>query len=145
MNAHELLTLLYTRGARISIQNTQVRIIAPPGSLSDEVWSELELRKSELCELLKSRDAGYERVTLERSVRPDRICLSYAQRRLWFVDRLEGSSTEYNMSAALRLRGDLDRAALTKAINAIVERHESLRTRSEETDGEPIQVIEPEL
>jgi len=71
--------------------------------------------------------------------------LSFAQQRLWFIDRLEGTSTEYNMPGALWLRGDLDHAALKRAINTIVERHESLRTRFAEVDGEPVQVIEPEL
>lgn len=82
---------------------------------------------------------------LQRQVRPDRIPLSSAQRRLWFIDRLEGASLEYNMPHPLRLRGRLNRHALQKAIDAIVERHESLRTRFEEVDGEPVQVIEPKL
>src|SRR6267154_1591057 len=78
--------------------------------------------------------------------RPARLPLSYAQQRLWFLDRLEGGkSTEYNMPEALRLRGELDRGALERAINAIVERHESLRTHFAEVDGEPVQVIEPVL
>src|SRR5262249_33477033 len=71
--------------------------------------------------------------------------LSYAQQRLWFIDRLEGTSTEYNMSGGLRLRGELDREALERTVNAIIERHESLRTHFVEMDGVPVQVIEPEL
>ena len=57
--------------------------------------------------------------------------------------RLEGASAEYNMPEALRLKGELDRGALERAINTIVERHESLRTHFVEVDGEPVQVIEP--
>ena len=71
--------------------------------------------------------------------------LSYAQRRLWFLDRLQGASTEYNIPGALRLSGELDRQALEKSINTIIERHESLRTRFAEVDGQPAQVIEAEL
>jgi Condensation domain len=71
--------------------------------------------------------------------------LSYAQQRLWFLDRLQGSSTEYNVPGALRLRGELDLSALERAINAIVERHESLRTRFVEQEGTPVQVIDAEL
>ena len=71
--------------------------------------------------------------------------MSYAQQRLWFLDRLEGASTEYNVAGALRLRGELDREAVERAINTMVERHESLRTHFEEVGGEPVQVIEPEL
>src|SRR5579859_7737486 len=82
---------------------------------------------------------------LQRQRRPDRIPLSSAQRRLWFIDRLEGVSREYNMPHPLRLRGQLNRVALEETINTIVERHESLRTRFAELDGEPVQIIEPEL
>jgi len=71
--------------------------------------------------------------------------LSFAQQRLWFIDRLKEGSTEYNVLISSRLRGVLDREALEKAINTIVERHESLRTHFVEIDGEPVQVIEPEL
>jgi len=80
---------------------------------------------------------------LEKKARPEKLPLSYAQQRLWFIDRLQGSrSTEYNVPQALRLKGKLEREALEKAIQAIVERHESLRTHFEEVGGEPVQVIE---
>jgi pristinamycin I synthase 3 and 4 len=71
--------------------------------------------------------------------------LSFAQQRLWFINRLEGTSTEYNMPGALRLRGELDREAIERTINTIIERHESLRTHFAEVGGEPVQVIDPEL
>jgi hypothetical protein len=71
--------------------------------------------------------------------------LSYAQQRLWFLDRLRGTSAGYNILEALRLRGELDLEALERAINTIVERHESLRTHFAEVEGEAEQVIEREL
>ena len=83
------------------------------------------------------------RAPLVRQARPDRIPLSYAQRRLWFIDQLEGGSAEYNMPQALRLRGSLDLQALQRAIDTIVERHESLRTHFAQIEGEPVQIIEP--
>jgi amino acid adenylation domain-containing protein/non-ribosomal peptide synthase protein (TIGR01720 family) len=70
---------------------------------------------------------------------------SYAQRRLWLIDRLLGSSAEYNMPQAMLLRGALDPDALQRAINSIVARHESLRTHFTEADGEPLQVVVSEL
>src|SRR5690349_13991765 len=66
--------------------------------------------------------------SLQRGVRPPRIPLSYAQQRLWFVDRVQGGSTEYNIPEALRLKGHLDYEALRRTVATIVQRHESLRT-----------------
>src|SRR5688500_11889079 len=54
--------------------------------------------------------------------------LSFAQQRLWLVDRLEPGSPAYNMPYALRLRGVLDGGALRASLDALVRRHETLRT-----------------
>ncbi|WNG47516.1 amino acid adenylation domain-containing protein [Archangium minus] len=71
--------------------------------------------------------------------------LSFAQQRLWFLDRMEPGTTMFNIPAAFRLRGPLDVRALERALNALVERHESLRTRFLEQDGQPVQVAAPSL
>ncbi|MET0398426.1 MAG: amino acid adenylation domain-containing protein, partial [Longimicrobiaceae bacterium] len=69
--------------------------------------------------------------------------LSFAQQRLWLVDRLEPGSPAYNIPYALRLRGALDVDALRRSLDALVERHETLRTTLEERGGAPVQVIHP--
>ena len=91
------------------------------------------------------RDGEAARAALLAQPRPERVPLSYAQSRLWFIDQLEGTSSEYHVPAALRLRGALNAAALEAAINANVERHESLRTYFAVVDGEPVQMIAPAL
>jgi amino acid adenylation domain-containing protein len=67
--------------------------------------------------------------------------LSFAQERLWFLDRLQPGSPAYNMPAAVRLRGDLDAVAFRRSLEEIVRRHESLRTRFAVRGGRPAQVI----
>jgi amino acid adenylation domain-containing protein/non-ribosomal peptide synthase protein (TIGR01720 family) len=69
--------------------------------------------------------------------------LSFAQERLWFLDRLQPGSTSYNVLTALRLTGALDRAALERALGDVVRRHEALRTVFPERDGVPVQEIVP--
>ncbi|WP_051466578.1 non-ribosomal peptide synthetase [Actinomadura oligospora] len=68
---------------------------------------------------------------------------SFAQQRLWFLDQLAPGSAEYNNPLALRLRGPLDVPALRAALDALVERHEALRTRLVAEDGVARQVIDP--
>ncbi|MFF4762941.1 amino acid adenylation domain-containing protein [Streptomyces sp. NPDC001292] len=67
--------------------------------------------------------------------RTGRIPLSYAQRRLWFLNRFDGDSGAYNVPLALRLAGDLDREALRAALGDVVARHETLRTVFPEATG----------
>ncbi|WP_363797073.1 amino acid adenylation domain-containing protein [Lysobacter firmicutimachus] len=70
--------------------------------------------------------------------------LSPAQQRLWFIAGVDPqASVAYHIPGALRLRGALDRQALRSALDGVVERHESLRTRFVAVDGQPWQVIDP--
>ncbi|MES1241578.1 MAG: non-ribosomal peptide synthase/polyketide synthase, partial [Acidobacteriota bacterium] len=70
--------------------------------------------------------------------------LSFAQERLWFLDRLQPGSSFYNVVGALRLRGELRVEALAGALLQVARRHESLRTTFSETGGEPVQRIAAE-
>ncbi|MEW6736885.1 MAG: amino acid adenylation domain-containing protein, partial [Acidobacteriota bacterium] len=77
--------------------------------------------------------------------RTDKMPLSFAQQRLWLLNRLQPDSTQYNIPVVLRIIGQLDLNALEQSINEIIKRHEILRTAFVEIDGKPIQVIVPEL
>ncbi|CCH94319.1 McnC protein [Microcystis aeruginosa PCC 9432] len=73
--------------------------------------------------------------------REDDIPLSWAQERLWFVNQLEGESGAYTIDLTMRLRGNLNIKALEKAFQAIIQRHEPLRTQFKLKDNQPIQAI----
>lgn len=68
--------------------------------------------------------------------------LSPAQQRLWFIDRLVPGSALYNVPTSYTIDGDLDAAALERAVNEIVRRHEPLRTRYDERSGLPVQHVD---
>jgi amino acid adenylation domain-containing protein/non-ribosomal peptide synthase protein (TIGR01720 family) len=66
---------------------------------------------------------------------------SFAQQRLWFLNRLEGRSSTYNAPWAIRLRGVLNHDALRQALNDVIDRHETLRTVFTELDGAAVPLV----
>ncbi|WP_442944038.1 non-ribosomal peptide synthase/polyketide synthase [Nocardia sp. NBC_00508] len=81
------------------------------------------------------------RTPLVAGPRPDRIPLSFAQQRMWFLNQFDTSASVYNIPAAIRLSGDLDVVALQQAVADIVARHESLRTIYPQTPDGPVQHV----
>ena len=70
--------------------------------------------------------------------------LSSAQKRLWYQEMIHPGNNAYNIPLGLRLQGDLDKQALEKVFQTIINRHEILRTRFAVEDGEPVQLVYPE-
>lgn len=90
-------------------------------------------------------EQGKTQLTKIKSVaRQELIPLSYAQQRLWLTDKLSDSASGTNhMTTGLRINGALDKSAMQRALNTVIERHESLRTCFKEVDGTPYQFIKP--
>ncbi|WP_020104824.1 non-ribosomal peptide synthetase [Nocardia sp. 348MFTsu5.1] len=99
---------------------------------------------AELAAIIET-DSGTATEPLVAQDRPVRLPLSFAQQRLRFLHRIEESRSAYTLRFALRLDGHLDRAALRRALSAVVDRHEALRTIfPEDPDtGHSLQVILP--
>jgi len=74
--------------------------------------------------------------------RPARIPLSLAQEGIWIHHRIEPDSSTHNIPIAVKISGPLNIDALQRSLNEVFRRHEALRTRYEESDGEPYQVVE---
>ncbi len=67
--------------------------------------------------------------------------LSYAQQRIWFLDRLDENSSQYMLYTGLKIKGNINYDLLLKSFNTIIERHESLRTSFFEEEGQPKQTV----
>jgi amino acid adenylation domain-containing protein len=87
--------------------------------------------------------APAELLAMSRAPRGERIPLSPAQQRLWFLAQMEGVGAAYHIPMGLQLKGGLDRAALRKALDRIMARHEVLRTIFTFVEGKPVQQIAP--
>ncbi len=93
--------------------------------------------------VMEAQGAGVrsEAPPIERRPKSEHMPVSFAQQRLWFLDRLEPANTAYNMWHAFRLEGSLDERALERSLRELVRRHESLRTTFMVLDGAPYQRI----
>ncbi|HEX4966051.1 MAG TPA: amino acid adenylation domain-containing protein [Thermoanaerobaculia bacterium] len=114
------------------------RIAALPRERLDELLARLGQAKRAA--------AGPEELPIrprERGSTP--LPLSFSQERLWFLDQLDPGSPDYDMAAAIELRGKLDVVALERSLGEVVRRHESLRTTFAAAGGQPVQVIAPAL
>ena len=92
----------------------------------------------------KTASPGNEGPAPRPTERTEPLPLSFAQQRLWFLDQLEPGTPYYNIPTGLRLDGVLDLEALRRAFDALLARHESLRTIFRAERGEAVQVILPE-
>ncbi|MEU9985116.1 amino acid adenylation domain-containing protein [Streptomyces sp. NPDC050856] len=102
-----------------------------------------ERLKQEMLRRLAAQQTRKDRNRIARVPRDGELPLSYAQQRLWFLDRLEPGRADYNSGVCLELRGDLDPGALRRACAALVGRHEALRTTFHEKDGQGVQRVRP--
>ena len=136
-----LLAELGGRGVRLRVEGDALKASAPKGALNDRLKTAIRDHKAALVDLLSATDAANSALPpLEARPISDRDRshpLSFAQRRLWVLDRLtEGENPFYNVPIALTLDGRLERAALEQSFQALANRHPQLRARFVEEMGD---------
>ncbi|HEX7154384.1 MAG TPA: amino acid adenylation domain-containing protein [Thermoanaerobaculia bacterium] len=136
----DVLKRAQSEGVELYLDGEQLKFRMKQGRLSPELKADLVANKASIISLLREQalavDSDIPVVPREQALQ-----CSFAQQRLWFVDQLEGGSAQYNIPAAMRLKGRLDVAALQRAVDTIIERHEILRTVYRAEEGEAVQVI----
>ena len=133
---------LTARDVKLWVEGENLRCSAPEGSLTPDLVRELQSYKTDILATLRAAQGDAGGTSIPQVARTGPLQLSYAQQRLWFLDRL-GSGSAYNMAGALKLDGPLDHSALNRSLAEIVHRHEILRTTFPAVDNEPRQVIAP--
>ncbi|MPY45014.1 AMP-binding protein, partial [Streptomyces phyllanthi] len=142
----DLVENLENQGVRFSVHEGRLRVSAPKDVLTGDLRQRLQDWRDDIVELLGTRQGAPRgsAPSITPVDRRDRLPLSFAQQRLWFLDQLEPGSAEYNVPMHMRLGRDIDVAALHAALTAVVARHEVLRTRLVAgRDGLASQVIDP--
>ncbi|HLO86301.1 MAG TPA: amino acid adenylation domain-containing protein [Nostocaceae cyanobacterium] len=139
----EFLSYLCSQDIKLSVENERLRCNAPKDALTPEIKAELAARKAEILAYFSQANQTLKLTaeSIQTTAKQGYIPLSFAQQRLWFFSQLEPDSSAYNIPAAIRLRGKLNIAALTKSITEIIQRHEILRTTFTAVDGEALQII----
>ncbi|WP_426811136.1 amino acid adenylation domain-containing protein [Pseudomonas sp. WOUb67] len=115
-------------------------------ALLDSVKSLSTKERHALAMLLKRQGINLYGVTPIPARAPgEALALSYAQQRQWFLWQMDPQGSAYNIPVALRLKGDLDLQALQASFDALIARHETLRTTIHLDGDQPVQVIHPEV
>ncbi|OUS25459.1 hypothetical protein A9Q99_21270 [Gammaproteobacteria bacterium 45_16_T64] len=142
MTVYDIVSKLNDAGIKVWVDDGQLKVKAPKGALTKALKDEIVANKSELIQFLPSVQRSERKEdNIPVVSREGDLALSYAQQRMWFLAQLEPGNTAYHIRAALDITGDLDVDALQRAINHLIDRHESLRTTFSETDGVPSQRI----
>lgn len=130
MTVYQLLTVLGEAGIKLWVEAGELRFRAPKGVLTPALREAISAEKSALISFLQQSRSG--EVVKKRRIQPvSRISplpLSFGQERLWFLSQLEPDSSAYYIPILLDLEGALDQHKLKAALNALIDRHEVLRT-----------------
>jgi aspartate racemase len=145
MTAWELLADLRHREIELWPEEDALRYRAAPGVVTPELLRELSARKREILTIFQyaDNDPSDNRAPIVPIPRTGPGPLSYAQQRLWFLDRLDPDSPLYNLPEAMKIGPGLDVDTLQQALDSLVARQEILRTNFVAVNGVPRLILRP--
>jgi amino acid adenylation domain-containing protein len=135
---------LLRKGVLVWCEDELVRFRTPNGSLAPQDREKMRAHKGEILSFLRNNGLTSGSLSeIEALRRGAAVPLSYAQEGLWVLEQMGGLGPAYTIRAAVQLEGNLDTTALQWALSEIVRRHETLRTRFVQLEGEAVQWIDP--
>ncbi|YCH77750.1 amino acid adenylation domain-containing protein [Pseudoalteromonas sp. SCSIO 43210] len=141
MNFQALVNFLNDKKVALEVADDQLKVNAAKGCITQDVANAITEHKAQLLEHVKSSTMQNQMIRVTKEEKASGVPLSFAQQRLWFINKLKGSNASYHVQGGFKLVGPLNVEALTRAFKTVIERHESLRTVFIERDGEPLQVV----
>jgi len=142
MQIAQLIEYLNGQGVYPYLADGKLKTRSASDTLEPAVVAAIRAAKDELIAFL-SQEAQAAADVIAPVAGDAALPLSFNQERLWLTNQIGEGSAQYNITQALRLDGSLDRAALRRALDALVERHAVLRTTYSQRDGLALQTINP--
>jgi len=140
----QFLSDLYRQEVQLWAEGDRLRCNAPEAVLTEDLSAQLRARKAEILAFLQQNETNAA-AAIQPVPRTGPLPVSFAQQRLWFLEQMQQEGAVYNIPLAVQVQGWLDEAAFSQSLNALVQRHEALRTRFITVEGQPVQeVVAPE-
>ena len=128
---------------KLWVEGGHLRYNAPKGVMTQKLLNQLRDHKQEIMGLLKNNApiSNFVLAPIRPAPRPEKLPLSFGQERMWFLNQLTPENPSYNVTGALHIKGRLKIRPLEQSFNAIIQRHEALRTTFSMLDDVPVQIV----
>ncbi|TEB42423.1 amino acid adenylation domain-containing protein [Flavobacterium circumlabens] len=141
MNVYTFLEELKSKEVQLNLKNGKLEVQAPEGVLTADLVERLKQSKEEIIALLQQTGTEENVSEIPVAAKKEYYPLSFSQNRLWVLDQFDQVATVFNMAMQYRLNGTIDEKLFAQAFEILVARHEILRTRFVDKNGQPYQHI----